>query len=104
MKDLLVPALTVVGNVIPLTEYPLPFQPAEETVTSAFVAWRVPVKFELLPRFTLPKARVEGVTESCAGEVPPPPVALPLNGTLAGLVAPTTAMESVPDALPATVG
>ena len=62
---MLLPEFTVTGNVIPLTEYPCPFQAAEDTATSALLAVRVPVKVELLPTATLPKASVEGVTASC---------------------------------------
>ena len=60
----LVPAATVTGNVIPVTEYPDPLQAAEETVTSAFVADKVPVKDELLPTATFPKFSEEGDTAS----------------------------------------
>ena len=58
----LFPAATVIGNVIPLTEYPEPFQAADETTTSALGADKVPVKDELLPTFTFPKFSVEGET------------------------------------------
>lgn len=54
----------VAGKVIPLTEYPEPFQAAEETTTSALVADRVPVRDELLPTATLPKLNVDGETAS----------------------------------------
>ena len=47
---------------MPLTEYPDPFHAADETVTSADVAVRVPVKAVLLPTTTLPKFNVEGET------------------------------------------
>lgn len=60
----LLPAATVTGNVIPLTEYPDPLHPAEEMVTLAFVADKVPVKFELLSTATFPKLSEEGDTAS----------------------------------------
>ena len=40
---MLFPAFTVNGNVTPLTEYPSPFHAAEDTVTSAPLADKVPV-------------------------------------------------------------
>lgn len=49
---------------IPLTEYPDPFQAAEETTTLAFVADKVPVKDELPPTATFPKLRDDGDTAS----------------------------------------
>jgi hypothetical protein len=60
----LLPAATVTGNVMPLTEYPDPLQAAEETVTSAFLADKVPVKDELLPTATFPKFSEDGDTAS----------------------------------------
>jgi hypothetical protein len=50
--------------VIPLTEYPDPIHDADETVTSAVDADRVPASDELLPTGTLPKFNVEGDTAS----------------------------------------
>lgn len=58
------PAFTVTGKVIPLTEYPDPFQAAEETTTSPLLADKVPVNAELLPTATFPKFIVEGDTMS----------------------------------------
>ena len=58
----LFPAATVIGNVIPLTEYPEPFQAADETTTSALEADKEPIKDELLPTFTFPKFSVDGET------------------------------------------
>lgn len=49
---------------MPLTEYPDPLHAAEDTVTSAFAADKVPVKDELLPMATLPKLSKEGETAS----------------------------------------
>jgi hypothetical protein len=60
----LLPGATITGNVIPLTEYPDPLQAAEDTVTSAFVADKVPVKDELLPTATFPKLSDDGDTAS----------------------------------------
>jgi hypothetical protein len=58
------PAVTLIGKEIPLTEYPDPLQAADETVTSALAADRVPVKDELLPTATFPKFSVDGDTAS----------------------------------------
>jgi hypothetical protein len=66
----LLPAATVTGNVIPLTEYPDPLQAADETITSAFVADNVPVIDELLPTATFPKFNAEGETASVPGVLP----------------------------------
>lgn len=61
---MLLPGATTVGNVIPVTEYPDPLQAAEDTVTSAFVAEKVPVKDELLPTATFPKLSDDGDSTS----------------------------------------
>jgi len=61
----LLPALTVNGNVMPLTVYPSPVLAAEDTVTSAPLADKVPVLTVLFPIATLPKVIVDGDTESC---------------------------------------
>lgn len=49
---------------MPLTEYPEPFQAADETVTSDLLAERVAVKDELPPTATFPKFSDEGETPS----------------------------------------
>lgn len=56
------PAATLIGKVTPLTEYPEPLHDADETVTSAVEADRVPANEEVLPTATLPKFNVAGDT------------------------------------------
>jgi hypothetical protein len=58
------PAATLIGKVTPLTEYPDPLHDADETVTSAVEAERVPVNEEVAPTVTLPKLNVDGDTAS----------------------------------------
>jgi hypothetical protein len=53
---------------MPLTEYPEPFQAADEIVTSSLVADRVPVNDALLPTATLPKLSEEGDTARVPAE------------------------------------
>jgi len=60
----LLPAGTVVGNVIPLSAYPEPFQLAEDTTIAADPAVSVPLLVWLLPTFTDPKFIEDGVTDS----------------------------------------
>jgi len=101
VKVTLVPDCTVVGKVIPVTEYPVPFQAADETETSALLAVSVPVRFLVLPTFTLPKDNVDGDSDNCAAAVAVP---FPCRGTIAGSVAPTTSIVNVPVAAPLVVG
>lgn len=60
----LFPAVIVTGNVMPLTEYPVPFQSAVVMVMSALLADNVPDNEELLPTLTLPKLNDDGETFS----------------------------------------
>lgn len=99
VKDRLFPAEIVTGKLIPLSEYPWPFQAALATVTSEVPADKVPALLKLLPTATVPKLSVEGETPSSAGPRP-----VPVSGTLAGLVAPSTAMDKVPFTAPGVVG
>jgi len=56
----------VSGNVIPLKIKPAPLKVSVVSVTSPFVAIRVPVWSALVvPRLTVPKLKLDGVTESC---------------------------------------
>jgi hypothetical protein len=64
VKGTLCAAGTVTGKVIPLTEYPCPFQAAEETVMSEVPAVNVPFWTPSLPTATFPKLMVEGSTTS----------------------------------------
>lgn len=85
LKVVLWPLAIVIGKEIPLTENPVPFHDAEETVTLEFFAVNFPVRVLLLPTATLPKLTVAGDTVSCADVVVVP---VPLNPTLKlGLVA-----------------
>lgn len=60
------PAGNTIGKLIPLTEYPAPLHAADDTVTLALVAVRVPGNALLSPTSTLPKFIEEGDTASCA--------------------------------------
>jgi hypothetical protein len=71
VKGALCPAASVTGKVIPLTEYPGPFQLAEEIVTAEAPAVSVPVLMLLLPTVTFPKASWEGEAESAPGSAIP---------------------------------
>lgn len=78
---MLLPGATTVGNVIPVTEYPDPLQAAEDTVTSAFVAEKVPVKDELLPTATFPKLSDDGDSTSAPAVLLPGVCACELEDT-----------------------
>lgn len=88
----------VTGKVIWLTEYPSPFQFAEETVISEPPAVNVPVRSLLLPTLTLPKFMLEGLTPNWPGANPSP-----VRGTVAG-EPPSIEMVSVPFTVPADLG
>ena len=72
VKGALWPAAMVKGNASPLRTNSEVLTVAEETVTLAPVALRVPVKLLLLPTTTLPKAIVVGVRASWPAAVPEP--------------------------------
>lgn len=58
------PAGRLIGKVTPLTTYPDPIHEADETMTSAVDADKVPVNVEVLPTATEPKLSVAGDTDS----------------------------------------
>ena len=66
MNEAFCPAATVTGKLIPLMEYPSPLHAADDTVTLALVAVRVPGNALLAPTGTLPKFIDGGETASCA--------------------------------------
>ena len=66
VKGIGCPAGNTTGKLIPLTEYPSPLHAADDTVTLALVAVRVPGNALLSPTSTLPKFIEEGDTASCA--------------------------------------
>lgn len=75
------PAAMVFGNVIPESANSLLLTVADETVTDALVALKVPLREALAPTTTLPKLRVAGETDSCPGAAPVPESAM-FNGEL----------------------
>ena len=93
------PAAIVTGREIPLSANSVLLKPAEETVTLAPVAIRVPLLPKLVPTVTLPNPRLVGVTDSCPGAIP-----LPLNGTERFGLDALEVMASVPLALPPAAG
>ena len=64
VKGTLCPAVSVTGNLKPLSEYPCPLQLAEDMATADVPAVSVPVRVLLLPIATLPKSIVERETDS----------------------------------------
>lgn len=70
------PAISASGKVMPLTEYPLPVQLAEDMVTAEPVAVSVPVRVVLLPTATVPKLIVGTETTSEPAVVVPLPLGL----------------------------
>jgi hypothetical protein len=66
VKEIPCLAGTTAGKLIPLTEYPSPLHAADDTVTLALVAVRVPGNTLLAPTGTLPKFMDGGNTASCA--------------------------------------
>jgi hypothetical protein len=76
VKLALCPAFNVRGNVSPVSENSALVDAAAEMVTPAPLALTVPVRFELVPTVTLPKAALAGVTLSCPGLDPEPDSAM----------------------------
>jgi hypothetical protein len=65
VKEMLWPAATVTGKVIPLSEKPLPVALPDDTVTAAEEpALSVPALAPLLPTVTLPKSEGDKKSES----------------------------------------
>ena len=68
--------MRVVGREIPESTNSLPFRLAEETVTDAPLAVRVPFSEEFDPTTTLPKLRLVGDTANVPTAVPVPESAM----------------------------
>lgn len=71
------PAVSVAGSVIPDSTNSLLLMPADDTVTEALLALKVPVSALCDPTVTLPKFNVVGDTDNCPGVVPVPESAMP---------------------------
>lgn len=93
------PAVSVKGNVIPDSTNSLFVMLAEEIVTDAPVAFRLPLSAELDPSTTFPKFNDAGETANCPGVVPVPERAME-SGELDAF----ETIDTVPLAEPALVG
>ncbi len=93
------PAAMVAGNVIPESTNSLLLLLADDTVTEALVALRLPLKGELDPTGTLPKLKAGGETESCPGVV-----AVPESPMVSGEFEASDTTDKLPLAAPALVG
>ena len=93
------PAARVTGNVIPDSTNSLFVMPAEEIVTDAPVAFRVPLSEELDPSTTFPKLNDAGETANCPGVVP-----VPERPMESGELDAFETIDTVPLAEPALVG
>ena len=89
----------VTGKEMPLTEKPVPFQLALETVTLEEPALRVPFKLWLLPTATLEKFKLAGLTASC-----PEPSPVPASATVTVEFVAVQATDRSPFAVPADEG
>ncbi len=99
VKLVLCPAVRVRGSESPLMLNPLPFAVACETVTLPVpVLVRVTFSLALLPTVTFPRFRLAGVALSSS--VTP----VPESKTVAGEFVAVLTTETLPEALPATVG
>ena len=101
VNEALCPAGMDTGNVMPLTENPVPFQLALETVTLFELALSVPAMFLLLPTFTVPKLSVVGLTANWPAEEVPP---VPDNGTETFGVAASLTTAMLPVSVPVAGG
>jgi hypothetical protein len=99
VKVALWPAAIVAGSDNPLTVNSGLLETAEDTVTLAPLAVRVPVLFWLAPTVTSPKVKVPGATASWPGLVP-----VPLNDNERLGTAPSAVSARLPLALPLVVG
>ena len=99
VKLALPPAAMVKGNVRPLKENSELLMEAEETVTLALLALRVPDRLALPPVTTLPKLRLPGLTPNWPAAVPVPDMEIVRFG-----FEPFDTTEIVPLALAADVG
>jgi hypothetical protein len=93
------PAEIVAGSVIPESTNSLLLLLADDTVTGALVALRLPLNGELDPTATLPKAKVAGETESWPGVV-----AVPESAMFSGEFDASDTRDRLPLKVPALVG
>ena len=93
------PAEIVAGRVIPESTNSLLLLLADDTVTEALLALRLPLNGELDPTATLPKPKVAGETESCPGVV-----AVPESAMFSGEFDASDTRERLPLRAPAAVG
>jgi hypothetical protein len=93
------PAVSVTGSEIPESTNSLLLRLAEETVTDAPLAVRLPVSGEPTPTVTLPKLRLVGDTANV-----PAAVAVAESAMLSGELDAFDTTERVPLAAPALVG
>jgi hypothetical protein len=93
------PAGSVAGSEIPESTNSLLFRLAEETVTEAPLAVRLPLSAELDPTVTLPKLRLAGDTANIPAAVP-----VPESEILSGELEAFETTERLPLAAPALVG
>lgn len=93
------PAAMVAGRVIPESTNSLLLLPAEETITEAPAAVKLPFREALAPTVTVPKLSVAGETDSC-----PWAVAVPESGMLSGEFEAFDTTERVPLLEPEAVG
>jgi hypothetical protein len=82
VKDVVLPAAIVTGNLIPLITYSALFVPAEEIVTLDPLALNVPIALLLDPTAKLPKLMLVGVTASVPVEMPVPESGIDNMGAL----------------------
>jgi hypothetical protein len=101
LNDALCPAGIVTGNDRPLRLNAALLELAAVTVTLAPLAVNVPVPVPLLPRVTLPSARVVGATVSCPAT---PPVPVPESGTTKVESDASEIIITLPFTVPADVG
>ncbi len=93
------PAARVAGREIPESENSLLLAAAEEIVTAAPLAARVPFSAAVDPTVTLPKLSVAGETDSCPGVVP-----VPESAMLSGELDASDTRDKVPFTAPAVAG
>jgi hypothetical protein len=91
--------VSVIGREIPESTNSLLLRLAEETLTEAPLAVRLPLRAELDPTLTLPKLRLVGETASVPASVPVPDSAM-LSGEFDAL----DTTDKLPLAAPALVG
>ena len=93
------PAAMVTGSEIPLSANSVLLKLADDTVTLAPVAVRVPLLAKLVPTVALPKLRLVGARASCPGAIP-----VALKGMARFELEASDVTERTPLTLPATAG